>query len=158
MPRCLIRSHRERRTVAAADFLQSVMTVDLRGGELVTGVRFPRPAPGAGWAFELFQRRAGDFAIAAVAVVLELAASGAVDRLAMGLGGVGATALRLPEVEAAARGVRPSTDWVESAARAAAAAIAPEDDERLPGEYRRELTRTLAARALRAALGRSGAA
>ena len=39
----VVRSARGTRLVAAADFIQSIMTVDLAPDELVTAIRFPRP-------------------------------------------------------------------------------------------------------------------
>lgn len=150
----VIRSRQGERKVAAADFLRSIMTVDLRDGELVTAVRFPKLPEGAGWAFELFSRRRGDFAVVAVAVTICLTANGAVRMLRLGLGGVAATPLRMDRLAQDAVGARPDSHWCASLAQAVSEAIEPEDDRLVPAAFRRDLARTLTERALVKALER----
>ncbi|MFC2969234.1 FAD binding domain-containing protein [Acidimangrovimonas pyrenivorans] len=147
----VIRSVRGQRVLPASGFLQSIMTVDLAADEMVTALRFPVPPAGAGWGFELFSRRHGDFAIASVAAMLVLDGGGRIDRLQLGIGGVGAVPLRLPEIERSVPGTRPDRNWVCATAEAVARAVAPEDDPLIPAEFRRELVRSLAADALAAA-------
>ncbi len=149
---------RGRRTVPAVNFLQSVMTVELAPDEIVIALRVPVQPPEALWDFQLFSRRHGDFALVSVALSLACDAAGRIAALRIGLGGVGAVPLRLPELEASATG-RPSDDRnLAELAAAAAAAIAPEDTPQVPAAYRRELVETLVFRALRGALERKGAA
>lgn len=62
-------SKRSRRSVAAADFFTGMMTTDRREDELVEAVSFPEAKAGAGYAFDEFGRRQGDFAIVSVAAV-----------------------------------------------------------------------------------------
>lgn len=151
-----IRSQASARSVPAGTFLRSIMTVDLAPDELVTAVRFPRPPAGAGWAFEVFQRRPGDFPLAAVAALVECAPSGEIARLALGLGGVAPTPLRVTRTEASAAGAQPDPDWIDGVAHDVAAGIDPDDEPRLPAAFRRELVAELSAKALRSALGRCG--
>ncbi|OOY10742.1 FAD binding domain-containing protein [Thioclava sp. F36-7] len=139
------------REVAAADFLQSIMTVDLRDGELITALHFPLPV-GDLWAFEAFSRRHGDFALVSVALSFARDAEGKIDALRLGLGGVDTVPLRLPEIEARAQGRLADEDTIRDLAAAAAAAIAPEDSEQVPAVYRRELAETLVIRAFQSAL------
>ncbi|TYB81192.1 FAD binding domain-containing protein [Maritimibacter fusiformis] len=145
----MVRSRRGRRTVAAAEFLRAIMSVDLAGDELVTGVCFPRQPDGERWAFDLFSRRHGDFAIVAVALTLQLDDAGAIVALRLGVGGVGPVPMRLTAVEQRAVGLVPDGDTILDLARNAAAAITPEDDPLVPAKYRRDLVETLTARALR---------
>lgn len=149
-----IASVRGARTVAADEFFQSVMTVDLGEDEIVTGATFP-PC-GGGWGFELFSRRRGDYALAAVATTLQLAADGTVSSLRFAVGGVGAIPTRLAAVEAAT-GARPDASWAESVAVLAAAAVEPEEMGGVAPEYRRELVASLAAQALTSAARRAEA-
>src|SRR5262245_60833584 len=59
-----------RRVVAAGDFFIDAMSVDLAADEMVTEIVLPKLPPATGWGFEEVARRSGDFALAAVAVVL----------------------------------------------------------------------------------------
>ena len=66
-----------------------------------------------------------------------------------------ATPLSLHERLRPFRGRVPDADWCAELACAAASALAPEDDARIPAAYRRELTMTLTQRALAAAAARA---
>lgn len=147
----VIGSTRGSRTVPAADFLQSIMTVDLAPDELVTALRFPRLAPGEGWGFELFSRRAGDFALVSVALTLRHDLAGTISGLRLGVGGVGPVPVRLAAVEAEATGLECEPGCSAALAHLAAERVDPEDDAQVPAAYRRELVETLTARALAAA-------
>ncbi|KFE36527.1 FAD binding domain-containing protein [Thioclava atlantica] len=141
------------REIAAADFLQSIMTVDLRDGELITAVRFPLPV-GDLWAYEAFSRRHGDFALVSVALSFSRDAEGKIVALRLGLGGVDTVPLRLPEIEARGQGRLADENTIRDLAIATATAIAPEDSEQVPAVYRRELAETLVVRAFKAAVNR----
>jgi carbon-monoxide dehydrogenase medium subunit len=152
----VLRSKRAERVVPVTGFLQSIMTVDLAEDEIVTALRFPRQRAGEGWAFDLFSRRRGDFAIVSLALVLTRDDAGAIARLRLGIGGVGPVPQRIADVEAEAVGRRPDRETAAALAGAAAAAVSPEDSPQLPAAFRRELVETLTARALlRAAETRS---
>jgi carbon-monoxide dehydrogenase medium subunit len=151
----VIRSTRATRVVAAADFVQSIMTVDLAPDELVTAVRFPRLAPGEGWAFEFFSRRHGDFALVSIALTMLRGAAGTISSLRLGVGGVAAVPLRLSSVEIDAQDLDPDAVTRFVLGQLAAKAVAPEDEARIPAEYRRELVSTLTARAFDAAASRT---
>jgi len=153
----VIAGPRGRRTVAAGAFLQSIMTVDLAPDEIVTALRFPVQEASELWAFELFSRRHGDFALASVALSLSLGAEGRIAALRLGIGGVDAVPIRLGAVEAQAAGRTPDPACLADLARAAAAGITPDDSVQVPAAYRRELVETLVRRALTTALARSTA-
>jgi carbon-monoxide dehydrogenase medium subunit len=151
-----IASRRGRRRLPASDFFVSVMTTALEPDELIVGVRVPVAAAHEGQAFRLFNRRSGDYAIVSVAVSLQLRA-GRVERLRLGIGAVEPVPVLLAELGAGQTGRVPDAAWTADVAAAAGAAIQPEDDERIPAAYRRELAATLVARALTAAAERAGA-
>ncbi|KGD99598.1 FAD binding domain-containing protein [Rhizobium sp. YS-1r] len=144
-----------RREIAAGDFFKSVMTVDLAEGELVTSVLYPRLPINAGWAFELFSRRRGDFAVVAVAVLLTLDDAGRLGDLHVALGGVAPVPLRLDLSAVAPSGVIPEDTWIEAVSEFAAQSIAPEDTVQIPAVFRREVTASLTQKALATALARS---
>ncbi|MGH7403398.1 MAG: FAD binding domain-containing protein, partial [Candidatus Rokuibacteriota bacterium] len=56
------------RTIAAGEFFRGLMMTGLAPDEILTAVEVPAPAPG--WGFAEIARRAGDFALAGVAVVV----------------------------------------------------------------------------------------
>jgi len=81
----VLRSRRGRRTVAAQDFFQGMLMTARAADELVEEARYPLARPGTGYAFEEFSGRHGDFALCAVAAVVDaagirLAVSGVADR------------------------------------------------------------------------------
>lgn len=153
----VVQSSTGSRVVPAADFLQSIMTVDLRDTEIVTALRFPMRSVDESSAFEIFSRRHGDFAMASVAATLSLDGNGTLSALRLGLGGVGPVPLRMRDIEAQALGAKPDEASIERLARQAADAIEPEEDEQVPAVFRKELIETLTARALRHALAATGA-
>lgn len=61
------------REVKADAFFTGLMETALQPGELILAVRFPVPSPQARFAFGEFARRSGDFAVAGLAAVAELA-------------------------------------------------------------------------------------
>jgi len=116
-------------------FLETVLAPD----EVLTEIRVPA-RPGAGWAFEKFNRRAQDWAIVGVAVQ---------EGAGIGLVNMGPTPLRAAGVEAAlAAGASPA----DAAARADEG-LDPPSDLNASADYRRHLARVLVRRALATALG-----
>ena len=152
----VIRSARATRVVAAKDFVQSIMTVDLAPDELVTAIRFPCPAAGEGWGFELFSPRHGDFALVSVALTLVGDAGDAIAGLRLGVGGVAPVPLRLSPVEDEAQGLSRGRAAAGALGELAASHVTPEDDAQVPAAYRRELVATLTTRAFAAAAQRLG--
>jgi carbon-monoxide dehydrogenase medium subunit len=149
-------SPRGRRTVAATDFFISIMTTALEPDELIVAVRFPAVAAEEGQALRLFNRRIGDYAIVSVAASVQLRAR-RIERLRLGIGAVEPVPKLLAELAARQQGRHADAAWIAEVAAAARTAIDPEDDERTPALYRRELAETLVARALKTALERAGA-
>jgi CO/xanthine dehydrogenase FAD-binding subunit len=126
----------------------------LEADEIVTDVEFPRLAAATGWAFEEVARRAGDFALAAVAVTID-ARSGTCDDVRIGLTGVGETPLRADDAEALLRGQRLTDTLLAEAVASIRAAIEPNTDLHASGDYRRHLAGALARRAIAAAWRRA---
>jgi carbon-monoxide dehydrogenase medium subunit len=60
------------REVKAADFFKGLFDTDLRPGELIIAVKFPARRPGTAIGFAELARRHGDFALAGVAMEVEL--------------------------------------------------------------------------------------
>ena len=147
-------SSRGRRSVPASEFFLSAMTTALASDEIIHSVRFPKAGAAEGSAFKLFNRRHGDFAIVAVAATLALE-DGRVGSVRLGIGGVDAVPRRFDELVRPFTGGAPGAGWAEGVARAAYEAVTPQDDARIPAQYRKELARTLVQQALERALERA---
>ncbi len=63
------------RRIAARDFFRGLFETALERGEIVTAIRVPAGAPGAGAAYEKLSLVAGDFAIVSVAAIVERTAT-----------------------------------------------------------------------------------
>jgi CO/xanthine dehydrogenase FAD-binding subunit len=149
------RSSNGERGVMARDFFVSVFTTSLEPGEIITGVRCRALAQGEGWGFRWLARRSGDYAMVNAATTLTLDGAGKISRIAMALGGVGATPIRLTALEQSARGREPTGDWAGETAAEAAAQVEPESDKHASTEFRKELIEVLLGRALGDALARA---
>ena len=142
------------RTVAAGDFFTGPFSTCLEAGEILTEIRIPAPAAGSGGAYRKFERKVGDYAVAAVAVQLRLEA-GRIAEAGVGLTNVGLTAIRAAAAETALVGSDGGDEALDRAAEAAAGAAEPEDDHRGSADYKRALVRTLTHRASASALARA---
>jgi carbon-monoxide dehydrogenase medium subunit len=93
-----------RRTIAAADFFAGIFTTALEPTEVLTEIRIPlRREPGA-WGFQEFARKAGDYAVVAVAVDLAVG-DGAVTRARIGLSNLADRPVRAAALEQMAVGL-----------------------------------------------------
>src|SRR5881409_3667306 len=145
----------ERRLPIAA-FFTGPFETSLKPDEILVEIRVPTPPARSGGAYLKLERKVGDFATAAVAVQLTLAASGACDQVGIGLTSVGITAIKATRAEAALKSNRPDDAAIKRAAQLCAEATQPSEDLRGSVEYKRDMVRVLTARALRKALERAG--
>jgi aerobic carbon-monoxide dehydrogenase medium subunit len=135
------------RRVSAQDLFRSALTTSLAPLEIVTEVRLPAMPAQAGCAVEEFARRKGDFAIAAVAVmVVRDGERCAKARLATA--GVGPVPLRLHDAETVLEQHGLGEAAIAEAADKAAAQVDPMSDLNGSAEYRRHLTGVLTRRAV----------
>jgi carbon-monoxide dehydrogenase medium subunit len=141
--------------VKACDFFVSSLVTVLAPDAMITAVRFPVMPKATGWGLEIFSQRHGDFAIVSVAATLGICGDGRVESIALALGGVATVPVSMDTVVAGFTGRIPDAAWRAELGAAVAAEIAPEDDTRLPAEYRRELAHALTERALLSALERA---
>jgi aerobic carbon-monoxide dehydrogenase medium subunit len=139
-----------RRRRPASEFFSSYFTTSLDADEMIVEVRFPRPAPHA--ALHEFARRAGDFAIVAAAVSLELE-DHRCREASIVLGGVADVPLRVSAAEDVLRGSELGWDAIAAAGRAAAEAIDPPSDIHGSAGYRKDLAAVLIRRAVGEVVG-----
>ena len=120
--------------------------------EILTEVRLQmRPRPGS--AYEKVERRAGDWAVAAVGVAVWMDDDGVAD-CGIGLSALGSDVLRAHGAEEALRGKEPTDEVIEEVGRMAAEDSSPSTDQRGSAEYKLHLASELTKRALRRALER----
>lgn len=150
-----VAARKGRRLIEARNFFRDALTVDLADDELLTEIHLPKLAPQTGWGFEEVARRAGDFALAAVAATLTVSGN-VVKEARIALTGVGATALRAIEAEALLAEQTLEPELAARAIETVRAAIKPENDLHASSDYRRHLAGVLAGRALAAAWRRAG--
>jgi carbon-monoxide dehydrogenase medium subunit len=136
------------RVVDARDFFVGPLMTDLEADELLLDVRIPAWPSGAGWGFQEFSRRSGDFAIIAVLTMLRLAPNGTVDEGRIAIAGAGPTPLRPPEAEAMLAGERAGETLFVRAGAQVAESIEPHSDIHGSVRFRRQLAASLTERAL----------
>jgi carbon-monoxide dehydrogenase medium subunit len=140
------RSTRGERSIPAADFFVGPLTSALREDELVVRIELPGLTHN-GWAFDEFARRAGDFALAAVGVLLDVT-GGRITMARVAMMGVGDTPLRRHEAEAALTGNALSDQVMANAVKEACASLEPRQDLHASPEFRRHLAGVLMERVL----------
>src|SRR5487761_2024406 len=91
------------RTIAAAELFVAALSTCLEQAEIIVEVELPALTPATGWAFEEISRRSGDFALAAVGVLLTVS-GGRVSSARIGMIGVGETPVRAAAAEVLIKG------------------------------------------------------
>ena len=143
------------RSIPAREFFRGLFETALAPDEIVTEIVIPAPPPRSGGAYLKLERKVGDFATAAVAVQLTLDASDTCSRAGIGLTNVGATPIAATQAESFLTNKRLDDGTIAQAAQLAADAADPFEDRRGSAEYKRDVVRVLAARALRLAFQRA---
>jgi carbon-monoxide dehydrogenase medium subunit len=144
-----------RRTVGAADFFVGPLESAVRPGELAVAATFRVPPGRSGTAWVEVSRRAGDYAICGVGLVVTLGADGTIESARGGYISVAPTPI-LVDLTDAVGGAAPATSNWEAAGTLAASRLDPTEDIHASADYRRELVRVLTARAGRLATTRAG--
>jgi carbon-monoxide dehydrogenase medium subunit len=141
------------RVLGLGDFHVGPWMTAVGAGELVTEVRLPLRA-GAGSAHVKVERRAGDWAIAAVSAAVWMDGDTFAD-VGIGLSALGPVTIELTRAEELLRGATPSDELFAQAAAIAAEDCTPIADTRGPVDYKRHLAGVLTNRALRRATARA---
>jgi len=143
------------RKIPVTSFFTDLFTTSLSSGEILTEIRIPIPPPGSGGAYFKLERKVGDFATAGVAAQLTVGKDDVCERAGIGLTNVGLTPVKARRAEEALRGKKIDGESIKRAAQLAAQESEPTADLRGSQEYKRDLVRVLAIRALDRALERS---
>lgn len=144
------------RVIGIDDFFTGLFESALEPGEILTEIRIPVPKAASTGAYIKVERKVGDYAVAGVAVQLELVA-GICQSIRIGLTNLNPTPMRALEAEARLTGQALTDDNLEAAGKLAAAACDPSEDLRGSAAYKRDVTRVVLKRAVRLAEERSRA-
>jgi aerobic carbon-monoxide dehydrogenase medium subunit len=141
------------RVIGMDGFYIGPFTTAVGAEEMLTEVRIPLRG-GAGSAHEKVERRAGDFAIAAVSAAVWVE-GGVIADAGLALGALGPTTIIATRAEEALKGELPSEELFARAGEIAKEDCAPLPDGRGPVDYKRHLANVLTVRALRRATARA---
>jgi aerobic carbon-monoxide dehydrogenase medium subunit len=135
---------------------QTYLTTSLTPEEILTEVRLPAMPAGAGWAFEEFSRRHGDFAIVGIAALVVMDGRRCV-RARLATAGAGPVPIRLRPAEHVLESAGLGDEAIAAAAAKASELVEPDSDIHASADYRRHLTGVLTARAVTRARARAEA-
>jgi CO/xanthine dehydrogenase FAD-binding subunit len=141
------------KTYQPDEFFLSYLTTPLENSDLVTEIRVPLPATLHKGAFMELSRRHGDFAIVAVAVLLEIDENNVCTKARISLGGVSDTPLRVEQAEELLEGETLTEELLKKASAFSAEIADPESDYHATAEYRRNMAQVYTLRTLKKALG-----
>jgi carbon-monoxide dehydrogenase medium subunit len=142
------------RQVPASQFFVDMMTTALDQNEIVREIQIPVASGTVGSAYLKMAQKASGFAICGAAAVVEIS-GGILSNVAIGITGVGSHAFRATKAEATLKGQKPSVDLLKAACEKASDGIIALEDIHASADYRLDLARIYARRALEAAIGRA---
>lgn len=146
----IARSIRGERSIAADEFFVGALTTALEDDEILVRIEAPGLPDGVVGGFEEVARRPGDFALAAVGVLLQVS-EGCVRNARIVMTGVADTPVRLAETEEMLAGKALTDDLLAHVVRTTCAPLQPRSDLQASSEYRRHLAGVLLERRLSAA-------
>ena len=138
------------RDVPAADFFLGPLESAVRPGELAVSATFGVPSGRTGSAWLEVSRRAGDYAMCGVGVIVALAEDGTIASARAAYNSVGPTPVLVDLTDAVGGSAPDSADWAAAGALAQGR-VDPDEDIHATADYRRHLVGVLTARAGRAA-------
>ncbi|GAB6943446.1 glyceraldehyde dehydrogenase subunit beta [Vulcanisaeta sp. JCM 14467] len=142
------------REVPVEDFITGPFTTVLGRGEVISEIVIPRFSGNVKSSYVKLERKAGDFAVVGVAVMLRLSQDGSVEDASIGVTAAGPKPFRAREAEKALIGRKPTDGVIEDAAEKAMRESSPISDIRGSAEYKRAMVKVITRRAIRNALSR----
>ncbi len=137
-----------RRRMSLREFFALPQKQRINGGLLVE-IFIAKPKGRAGWSFHKFGRTETDISVVNAAAGLGFARDGTCAWARIALGAVAPAPMRVEKAEALLVGRSVTAELIERAAESVAREVQPITDQRASAEYRREISRVLARRALR---------
>ncbi|MFQ5656661.1 MAG: FAD binding domain-containing protein [Candidatus Methylomirabilales bacterium] len=143
------------RTVPADDFFIDFFTTALMPNEVLTEIRVPLPAAGAGTAYAKLGHPASGYAVVSAGVLVIRQPSGQCESARVVIGGLGSGPRRSSATEAALQGQPLNPEVIAAAAAKAAEGADPDDDLYASVDYKRHMATVYARRAIEEAARRS---
>ena len=141
------------RVIPVSDFFEGPLATALEQGEILTEIRVPAQPGGSGGAYLKLERKVGDYATAGVAAVITVS-GGVCQQAGIGLTNAGPIPVKASSAESFLVGKKLDDETIREAARLASEEAQPSADLRGSEEYKRDMVRVIAGRALRMALDR----
>jgi carbon-monoxide dehydrogenase medium subunit len=135
------------RRVALKDFFTDVYTTALKAEEILTEVQVALPPARTGSAYLKLERKSGDFAIVSAGVIVQAGEKDTIERIGIGLSGVGLTPIKAGAAERVLKGKEFSDGLLEKAGETVMGEIQPFSDMRGSEDYKRDVAGTLFKRA-----------
>jgi len=142
-----IKSIQQDRVISAAEFFQGAMTTALQENEFLYSIAYPRFSNKTAWAFEMFNRRHGDYAIVSVALSVEYDDDEVIRNIRIGLNGVADFAHDYSQDCSPFLNQAFSEKWLEDLSQHLMSKFSPFDEERISASYRLDLAKTLITKA-----------
>ncbi len=145
------------RTIQVDDFFIDFFTTSLTSDEILTAIKVPNIPPRTGVAYMKLPNKASHYALVGVAASVTLDDAGTCRRVRVGVTGAGEYPRRAKQAEASLMGHSPSPDAISQAANITTAAFDGRfnDDIHASAEYREEMLKVFARRALTCATERA---
>ena len=142
------------RTISWRDLFVTFFTTVIEPVEICDEIIIPKLPSSAGWAFEEFTRRHGDFAVAGVAAVIVADNNDCCTDARLAITGTAPTPIRATQAESFLVGKSLKQTTLDEAGRLVATEVEPESDVHATANYRQHLAGALTTRALQRAVER----
>ena len=143
-----------KRKVKAEDFFLRMLGSDIGADELLTEIIFPAETKRSSAAYCKLRHQASGLAVVGVAARLTMDRKGRISRATIGVTGVNTIPFRARSIERLLVGIEPSRESLERICAGIAEAD-PMEDRLAPPDYRRQLLKVQALKALETAVARS---
>ncbi|HZD40813.1 MAG TPA: FAD binding domain-containing protein, partial [Terriglobales bacterium] len=150
----ILRGPSGNRTVGAADFFVDFFTTALKENEILTEIRIPLPADGAGSAYVKLGHPASGYVVVSAGVVVSQRA-GSCEFARIAVGGLGSGPVRAEAAEAELQGKRLMPQAIVAAAAKVSEGVDVEGDDYASADYKRHVASRYAQRAIEVAAGRA---
>jgi carbon-monoxide dehydrogenase medium subunit len=141
-----------RRTIPADDFFIDFFTTALAPNEVLTEIRVPLPASGAGTAYAKLAHPASGYVVVSAGVLLIREPSGRCSSARVAIGGLGGRPLRATATESLLQGHPITPEVIATAAAKAAEGTDPDGDLYASADYKRHMAAVYARQALEKAI------
>ncbi len=143
------------RTVPLNELLVDAMMTSLEPGELITEIIVPVEETNTGTSYQKMKQPASGFAIVGVAARVRKS-NGAIDWARVGVTGLSGAGFRATAAEERLAGAAGSAEDIQNAAATVADGVDANSDIHASADYRKHVATVYAARAIQAALQRTG--